>query len=112
MDVGAAEAGAWLEIGSAGCGVGAGEGVGATTWAGEGIGEEGASGFWVMGSAIGGEEDAEVVVNFGGGGQSGAGGGTGMSLFHCESGGETLDRINRGGGQTLQMDPGMGGEGL
>jgi len=38
MDVGAGEARAWLEIGSAGCGVGAREGVGATTWAGEGMG--------------------------------------------------------------------------
>jgi len=37
MEDAGAEAGAWLEIGSAGCGFGVGEGVGATTWVGEGM---------------------------------------------------------------------------
>ena len=77
---------------------------------GGGRGEEGASGFRIVGSAIGGEKDAEMVVNFRGGGEGGAAAAAGVALLHGQGGGEPLHRINRRCGKPFEMEAGMGGE--
>jgi len=59
---------------------------------------------------VSGKEHAEVIVNFGGGGEGGAGGTSGLALLDRESGGKTLDRIDGTGGQLRQVMAGVSGE--
>lgn len=77
---------------------------------GRGRGEEGAPGFRVVGGAVGGEKDAEVVVNFRGGSKGGSTAAPRMALFHGQSGGESFHRFDGGCGKAFEMKAGMGGE--
>jgi hypothetical protein len=77
---------------------------------GGGRGEEGASGFRIVGSTVGGEKDAKMVVDFRGGGEGGAAAAAGVALLHGQGGGETFHRIDGRCGQPFEMEAGMGGE--
>jgi len=56
-----------------------------------------------------GKENAEMIMDFGGGGQSRAGGTSGLALFNGEGGGETFNRIDLDSGKLCEVMPSMGG---
>jgi len=72
--------------------------------------EEGAAGFGVVGGAVGGEKDAEVIVDFRGGGEGGSARAAGVALLDRQGGGETLDGVDPRSRETLEVEPGVGGE--
>ena len=65
-----------------------------------------------MGGAMNGEENPQVIVNFGRGGKSGAGRSASLALLDCEGGRKTLDRIYGGCGQLRKVVSGVGGKAL
>ena len=73
-------------------------------------GAEGATCFWVVRGTICGEENTEVIVDFGGGGESGSGGAAGVVLLDGESRGKAFDGIDGGSGETFEVKAGVGGE--
>ena len=64
---------------------------------------EGAVGVGRVRGAIGGKENAKVVVDLGGGGKSGSGGAGGVMLFDCEGGGEAFDGVDGSSGETFKV---------
>ena len=73
-------------------------------------GEEGSAGLGIVGGSVGGKKNAEVVVNFRGGGERGAGATPGVALFDGEGGREALDRVDGRSGEAFEVEPGVGGE--
>jgi hypothetical protein len=71
--------------------------------------EEGFSCFRIVGGSVRGKENAEMIMDFGGGGQSRAGGTSGLALFNGEGGGETFNRIDLDSGKLCEVMPSMGG---
>ncbi len=71
-------------------------------------GQQGPSGFGIVGRAVGREENAKVIVDFRGGGQGGAAGAAGVTLLDGKGGGKALDGVDGGGRQAFQMKPGVG----
>ena len=62
-----------------------------------------------MWGSVSGKENAEMIMNFGGGGQSRAGGASSLALFNGEGRGEAFDRIDIDSGKLCEVMPGMGG---
>ena len=62
-----------------------------------------------MWGSVGGKENAEMIMNFGSGGQGGAGGASRLALFDGEGRGETFNRIDVDSGKLCEVMPGMGG---
>ena len=73
-------------------------------------GQQRAAGLGSVGRAVGGKEDAEVIMDFRGGGEGGARAPAGVALLDGEGGRKALDRVDRGGGQALKMEAGVGGK--
>jgi hypothetical protein len=48
-----------------------------------------------MGSPVCGKKNTEVIVDLGGGGESGASGSAGLPLFYGKGRGEALDGVDR-----------------
>jgi hypothetical protein len=71
--------------------------------------EEGLSCFRIVWGSVSGKEDAKMIMNFGGGSQSGASRSSSLALFDGEGGGEAFDRIDVDGRKLGEVMPGMGG---
>ena len=56
-----------------------------------------------------GKENAEMIMDFGGGGQGGAGGASRLALFNGKGGGEAFNRIDVDSGKLCEVMPSMGG---
>jgi len=73
-------------------------------------GAEGATCFRVVWGTICGKENTEVIVDLGGGGESGSGRAGGVVLLDGEGRGEAFDGIDGGGGESFEVKAGVGGE--
>jgi len=63
-----------------------------------------------MGSSVRGKENTEVIVNLGGGGESGSCRPAGLPLFDGKGGGEPLNGVHRRCGELGEMMASVGGK--
>jgi hypothetical protein len=71
---------------------------------------EGATCFRIVWGTICGEENAEVIVDFGGGGESGSGRAVGVVLLDGEGRRKAFDGIDGSSRETFEVKAGVGGE--
>ena len=63
-----------------------------------------------MGSPVCGKKNTEVIVDLGGGGESGASGSAGLPLFDGKGGGEALNGVHCRCGELGEMMASVGGK--
>ena len=71
---------------------------------------KGAIGVGRVWGAIGGKENAQVIMDLGGGCESGSGGAGRVVLFDGEGGGKAFDGVDGSGGEAFEVKAGVGGE--